>query len=704
MGTSLLCDEESNRLWCVAFCFTWKYRGGAAFKAYYKVRAFMTFHGIFMASGYDGYDMGKGSVWNRNESTSTDENKAENERNGEDLLGKSLKNKRTTSLDESPKEKSEEPKETKTKHSEKKSENKTFLDNFFGDNSFWQEDEDDEPYDPSKEYEEEEEEEEEEEFTTPSTPSSSTSTSESDDDNDSTLDLRTSTPKRRKRKRTSLIATRTRAKLDMKGKDFDWDKFDKDLEAHDTDAWLPTLDMFTEEEKDYRRFLMNDDLDESKEDEDDFVPPGTPMDDQGYQSGGELAVTEQEIMDLLAEPEDEMTKMIMNARSAKRDQPVTSQHISRMKTQLNALCQILIQLTSTVADRVDRRLVKSKIPQNTNLMDVVEIMKRVVENRDTERNIRTQLKELPITIWTRKQRELAHKRVMSGVAEKLHGFHVRPRGVNVQSLFECKAVDDVRVVMEDINSSLRSHSSLSEIDWIANAIHQGKTTHKPWFDATLCIAPKRKRKPKKVRRWNEEEDTLLIQAVKRYGTGRRAYDQMVENLIPCRKRTTVRDRIRALKSKSSSTGRRLRSALVGMPWTAEDDEVLLNGHKKYKYDWEKIHKFKLPYRGPVRLRNRFMELKRLNTTQLQRRESKWRRDSRIITYSKEVVPDSDDEIVTQDGTKFVREELPSDSEDEDDERKKSERTFAREELPSDSDSDDDDDDDDDEGKKSKFER
>ena len=63
MGTSLLCDEENRRLWCVAFCFTWKYRG-AAFKAYYKVRAFMTFHGIFMGPGYG---VGKGSVWNRNE-------------------------------------------------------------------------------------------------------------------------------------------------------------------------------------------------------------------------------------------------------------------------------------------------------------------------------------------------------------------------------------------------------------------------------------------------------------------------------------------------------------------------------------------------------------------------------------------------------------------------------------------------------------
>ena len=61
MGTSLLCEEESKRLWCVAFCFTWKCRG-AAFKAYSKVRSFVTFHGIFMGPGYG---VGKDSVWNR---------------------------------------------------------------------------------------------------------------------------------------------------------------------------------------------------------------------------------------------------------------------------------------------------------------------------------------------------------------------------------------------------------------------------------------------------------------------------------------------------------------------------------------------------------------------------------------------------------------------------------------------------------------
>ena len=36
---------------------------GVAFKAYYAIRSFVTFHGIFMGPGYD---VGKGSsVWNR---------------------------------------------------------------------------------------------------------------------------------------------------------------------------------------------------------------------------------------------------------------------------------------------------------------------------------------------------------------------------------------------------------------------------------------------------------------------------------------------------------------------------------------------------------------------------------------------------------------------------------------------------------------
>ena len=63
MGTSLLCDEERRFMWNLAFSFTIKHRG-AAFKAYYSIRSFITFNGIFMGPGYE---VGKGSVWNRNE-------------------------------------------------------------------------------------------------------------------------------------------------------------------------------------------------------------------------------------------------------------------------------------------------------------------------------------------------------------------------------------------------------------------------------------------------------------------------------------------------------------------------------------------------------------------------------------------------------------------------------------------------------------
>ena len=52
MGISFMSDEERRFMWCVAFCFTWKYRG-AAFKAYYAIRSFITFNGIFMGPGYD---------------------------------------------------------------------------------------------------------------------------------------------------------------------------------------------------------------------------------------------------------------------------------------------------------------------------------------------------------------------------------------------------------------------------------------------------------------------------------------------------------------------------------------------------------------------------------------------------------------------------------------------------------------------------
>ena len=46
-------------MWNLAFSFTIAHRG-AAFKAYYAIRSFITFHGIFMGPGYD---LGEGSIW-----------------------------------------------------------------------------------------------------------------------------------------------------------------------------------------------------------------------------------------------------------------------------------------------------------------------------------------------------------------------------------------------------------------------------------------------------------------------------------------------------------------------------------------------------------------------------------------------------------------------------------------------------------------
>ena len=48
-------------MWNLAFSLTILHRA-AAFKTYYTIRSFITFHGIFMA---DGYDLGEESVWKR---------------------------------------------------------------------------------------------------------------------------------------------------------------------------------------------------------------------------------------------------------------------------------------------------------------------------------------------------------------------------------------------------------------------------------------------------------------------------------------------------------------------------------------------------------------------------------------------------------------------------------------------------------------
>jgi hypothetical protein len=59
---SNLCSNEENKFkWNLAFCLTLKAKV-PAFRVYYKVRSFITYHGIFMASGYD---LGDESIWKR---------------------------------------------------------------------------------------------------------------------------------------------------------------------------------------------------------------------------------------------------------------------------------------------------------------------------------------------------------------------------------------------------------------------------------------------------------------------------------------------------------------------------------------------------------------------------------------------------------------------------------------------------------------
>jgi hypothetical protein len=59
--TNLCSNEENKYKWNLAFCLTLKYKV-AAFKAYYSIRSFITYHGIFMASGYD---LGDESIWRK---------------------------------------------------------------------------------------------------------------------------------------------------------------------------------------------------------------------------------------------------------------------------------------------------------------------------------------------------------------------------------------------------------------------------------------------------------------------------------------------------------------------------------------------------------------------------------------------------------------------------------------------------------------
>ena len=60
IGTTLMSHEEKRFMWNLAFFFTIEHGGAFAFKTYYTIRSYITFHGIFMAHGYD---LGEGSIW-----------------------------------------------------------------------------------------------------------------------------------------------------------------------------------------------------------------------------------------------------------------------------------------------------------------------------------------------------------------------------------------------------------------------------------------------------------------------------------------------------------------------------------------------------------------------------------------------------------------------------------------------------------------
>ena len=78
METTLMSDEKKRFMWNLAFSFTIAHRG-AAFKAYYAIRSFITFHGIFMASGYD---LGEyGNIWYEDEEVPWQSPESEQARN-----------------------------------------------------------------------------------------------------------------------------------------------------------------------------------------------------------------------------------------------------------------------------------------------------------------------------------------------------------------------------------------------------------------------------------------------------------------------------------------------------------------------------------------------------------------------------------------------------------------------------------------------
>ncbi|XP_017245561.1 transcription factor MYB115 [Daucus carota subsp. sativus] len=143
-----------------------------------------------------------------------------------------------------------------------------------------------------------------------------------------------------------------------------------------------------------------------------------------------------------------------------------------------------------------------------------------------------------------------------------------------------------------------------------------------------CIREEKAKKRGKIdeRYWSKEEDRMLLQFVKTYGT--KSWNLIADKMKSRRKGKHMRDRYY----------NHLKSGLKKGPWSEEEDSKLVNAHKNLGNKWAEITKL-LPGRSEISIKNRWNAMKRRCLNAIKQRQKP--NCSNLENYIKSLISNKD---------------------------------------------------------------
>lgn len=113
--------------------------------------------------------------------------------------------------------------------------------------------------------------------------------------------------------------------------------------------------------------------------------------------------------------------------------------------------------------------------------------------------------------------------------------------------------------------------------------------------------------------YSRAEDELIVVGLRRYS--RKDLESIRNKLLPHRTVKQIRHRVKNLskkKAKENIIRKYIQAGCKPLRWTQADDDMLAEGVRRFGFRWEEISSEILPHRGKLRLRSRWMEVRKIS--------------------------------------------------------------------------------------------